>query len=33
MTSLMISVLIGGGLGALLGYYAKCASGTGPMKH
>ena len=33
MTSLMISVLIGGGLGALLGYYGKCASGTCPLIH
>jgi thioredoxin 1 len=27
----MISVLIGGGLGALLGYFGKCASGTCPL--
>ena len=31
MTKLMISVLIGGGLGALLGYFGKCASGTCPL--
>lgn len=29
--SLMISVLIGGGLGALLGYFGKCSSGTCPL--
>ena len=28
MTKLMISVLIGGGLGALLGYFGKCSSGA-----
>ena len=28
MTSLMISVLLGGGLGALLGYFGKCSSGA-----
>lgn len=28
MTSLMISVLVGGGLGALLGYFGKCPSGA-----
>ena len=31
MTSLMISVLIGGGLGALLGHFGKCSSGTCPL--
>lgn len=31
MTSLMISVLIGGGLGALLGYFGKCSSGACPL--
>ena len=31
MTKLMISVLIGGGLGALLGYFGKCSSGTCPL--
>jgi len=29
--SLMISVLIGGGLGALLGYFGKCSSGACPL--
>ncbi len=28
MMSMMISILIGGGLGALLGYFGKCASGS-----
>jgi thioredoxin 1 len=31
MTKLMISVLIGGGLGALLGYFGKCSSGACPL--
>ncbi|MGO8838471.1 MAG: thioredoxin [Limisphaerales bacterium] len=31
MTSLMISVLIGGGLGAALGQFGKCSSGTCPL--
>ena len=29
--SLMINVLIGGGLGALLGYFGKCSSGACPL--
>ena len=31
ITPLMISVLIGGGLGALLGYFGKCSSGACPL--
>ena len=31
MTSLMINVLLGGGLGALLGYFGKCSSGACPL--
>ena len=31
MTSLMISVLLGGGLGALLGYFGKCSTGACPL--
>ena len=31
MTTLMISVLIGGGLGALLGRFGQCNSGTCPL--
>jgi thioredoxin 1 len=31
MTKLMINVLIGGGLGALLGYFGKCSSGACPL--
>ena len=31
MTTLMISVLIGGGLGALLGRFGQCSSGTCPL--
>jgi thioredoxin 1 len=31
MTKLMISVLIGGGLGALLGYFGKYSSGACPL--
>lgn len=29
--SLILSILVGGGLGAVLGYYGKCASGTCPL--
>jgi thioredoxin 1 len=31
MTKLMISVLVGGGIGAALGYFGKCSSGTCPL--
>jgi thioredoxin 1 len=31
MLSLMLSVMVGGGLGAALGYFGKCSSGTCPL--
>ena len=31
MVSLIFSILVGGGLGAALGYYGKCSSGTCPL--
>ena len=31
MLSLILSVLIGGGIGATMGYFGQCSSGTCPL--